>query len=671
MIDHGKILCPASFVALDRCDRQSPCSNCKSRKVHCEYRGERPANSAAASNEDGLRAENQAIRARLDRLEQAVFQAHHSTAASASASSVRGSSNGTPNIARTEAAQADEDSHWLESVGAPSDTILPRFADRVSIRLETLEQSLASSQQAQVCTISMPTYDLAMSFLDAYAKALDAMQHIVHIDSTRDAVNRAYSDLEAGREVDPGILCLILGICACLTFYWSTTGRSWGTELFHELEPAHKAAAHWAEQGLYAMQQMHLATASYTIESVQGMIMLTFLFYHIEGFTARVGLMHSSAITMARSLGLHRTDSPQAATANLSQAETITKEVQRKVWWHLACTDWLLAFMGGPQEGTYTIRTMHVNLPRNLNPEDLNTRGSEFARPLTEPTVMSYYLQRIRLATTCREIADDLWTKLQFTDPSDIDPQTILALDLKFESQTRELPHFMRLDTSLAQLKESYGEHAATAMDAQRLLIHLMLNTRRCKLHMPFLVRVKTHPCFAASRAAGLQAARTVFEARRHAIQNDKSLVAQKLRLGGLLQHIFFATIVLVMDLCINRDEINGATLVEVRESLQIMDDAKESSPIGRRFHESLLNVLRKHNVVLPNTTQQAHSLGPTETAANGSNGISVDLPNGFPGMEANDIDFDSMWQDFMNAGPTLDAQTWDAILSDLDMQPI
>ncbi|PIA93035.1 hypothetical protein CB0940_04805 [Cercospora beticola] len=483
----------------------------------------------------------------------------------------------------------------------------------------------------------MPTYDLAMSFLDAYAKALDAMQHIVHIDSTRDAVNRAYSDLEAGREVDPGILCLILGICACLTFYWSTTGRSWGTELFHELEPAHKAAAHWAEQGLYAMQQMHLATASYTIESVQGMIMLTFLFYHIEGFTARVGLMHSSAITMARSLGLHRTDSPQAATANLSQAETITKEVQRKVWWHLACTDWLLAFMGGPQEGTYTIRTMH----------------------------------RIRLATTCREIADDLWTKLQFTDPSDIDPQTILALDLKFESQTRELPHFMRLDTSLAQLKESYGEHAATAMDAQRLLIHLMLNTRRCKLHMPFLVRVKTHPCFAASRAAGLQAARTVFEARRHAIQNDKSLVAQKLRLGGLLQHLFLATIVLVMDLCINRDEINGATLVEVRESLQIMDDAKESSPIGRRFHESLLNVLRKHNVVLPNTTQQAHSLGPTETAANGSNGISVDLPNGFPGMEANDIDFDSMWQDFMNAGPTLDAQTWDAILSDLDMQPI
>ncbi|WPB02077.1 uncharacterized protein RHO25_006711 [Cercospora beticola] len=360
MIDHGKILCPASFVA----------------KVHCEYRGERPANSAAASNEDGLRAENQAIRARLDRLEQAVFQAHHSTAASASASSVRGSSNGTPNIARTEAAQADEDSHWLESVGAPSDTILPRFADRVSIRLETLEQSLASSQQAQVCTISMPTYDLAMSFLDAYAKALDAMQHIVHIDSTRDAVNRAYSDLEAGREVDPGILCLILGICACLTFYWSTTGRSWGTELFHELEPAHKAAAHWAEQGLYAMQQMHLATASYTIESVQGMIMLTFLFYHIEGFTARVGLMHSSAITMARSLGLHRTDSPQAATANLSQAETITKEVQRKVWWHLACTDWLLAFMGGPQEGTYTIRTMHVN-PLEISTRKISTQEGQ------------------------------------------------------------------------------------------------------------------------------------------------------------------------------------------------------------------------------------------------------------------------------------------------------
>ncbi|PPJ60118.1 hypothetical protein CBER1_03124 [Cercospora berteroae] len=586
-----------------------------------------------------LRAENQAIRARLDRLEQAVFQAHHSTAVPASESSIRGSSNGTPNIARTEAAQADEDSHWLESV----------------------------------CNISVPTHDLATNFLDAYARELDAIQHILHIDSTRDAINRAYADLDAGREADPGVLCLVLGVFACLTFYWSTTGRSWGGELFRGPEPAHKAAAHWAEQALYAMQQMHLATASYTIESVQGMIMLTFLFYHIEGFTARVGLMHSSAITMARSLGLHRTDAPQTVTVTLNQAETITKEVQRKVWWHLACTDWFLAFMGGPQEDTYSMstRTMHVNLPRNLNPEDLSTRGPEFARSLHEPTLMSYYLQRIRLATTCREIADDLWTKLQFTDPSDIDPQTILALDLKFESQTRELPPFMRLDTSLAQLTESYGEHAATAMDTQRLLIHLVLNTRRCKLHMPFLVRVKTHPHFAASRAAGLQAARTVFEARWHAIQNEKSLIAQQLRLGGLLQHLFFATIVLVMDLCINRDEINGATLVEVRESLQITDDAKESSPMGLRFHESLLNILRKHNVVLPNTTQQAHGLGATEPAANGSNGISVHLPNGFPGTEANEIDFDSMWQDFMNDGPTLDAQTWDAILSDLDVQPI
>ncbi|KAM3420441.1 hypothetical protein BST61_g3714 [Cercospora zeina] len=198
---------------------------------------------------------------------------------------------------------------------------------------------------------------------------------------------------------------------------------------------------------------------------------------------------------------------------------------------------------------------MHVKQPRNINPEDLGTRGPEFARPVTEPTLMYYYLRSVRLATTCRDIADSLWAKLQTADPSEIEPQTVTALDMKFENQARELPLFMRIDTSLAQLTQLYGKDAAEAMDAQRLLINLILNTRRCKLHMPFLVRAKTHPCFASSRIVGLQAARNVFEARRQPIQNEQSLVAYQLRLGGLLQHLFLATIVLVMDLCINKDE--------------------------------------------------------------------------------------------------------------------
>ncbi|KAF2210513.1 hypothetical protein CERZMDRAFT_99572 [Cercospora zeae-maydis SCOH1-5] len=251
---------------------------------------------------------------------------------------------------------------------------------------------------------------------------------------------------------------------------------------------------------------------------------------------------------------------------------------------------------------------------------------------------------RIRLATTCRKIADSLWVTIQSTDPGDIDPQTVIALDMKFETQARELPLFMRMDTSLAQLMK----YAA-------------------KLHMPFLVRVKTHPWFPSSRVVGLQAARSVFEARRHAIKDEQSLVAYQLRLGGLIQHLFFANIVLVMDLCINRDETNAATVAEVRRSLQVMGDSKESSTMSRRFHESLLNILGKHNVVLATSAQHRKGISETEPVASGA------IDAGTPGrsVESSDIDFDSMWQDFMNVGPTLDAQTWDAILSDLDMQPI
>lgn len=517
-----------------RCDRLSPCSNCKSRALACEYRGERPPPSVNQSY-DELRAENQAIQARLDHLEQAVFKTHRSGYSSPAAQSYAASAK-IASRAKTEATEADEDSHWLESVGARSDAILPHFADRVTIRLQTLEQSLALEQPFEVRTISMPTYDVAVSFLNAYASHLDSMQHILHIESTRDALDRVYTGIANGQEVDPGALCLILGICACVAFYW-TVGSSCGDALFDKHEPAHKVSSIWAKQSLYAMEQIHLATADPTLEAVQSMVMLTFLFYHMEGFTGRVKLMHASAIALAHSLGLHKTDSYRRPVSN-NQAQIIDQEIRRKVWWHLTCTDWILSFMGGSQEGTYSVspRNMTVNMPRNLNRKDLSTEGSDFARPLSEPTMMSYHLQRIKLATICRDIADDLWQSIQYSDPADVDPNVIAALDSKFDQQLRELPHFMRLGIPMEQLKAAYGNDHASSLDTQRIMIHLMLNTRRCKLHMPFLVRVKANPRFAQSRAMGLQAARAVFEARRYAMRDTQSFGANHLKLGGLLQ---------------------------------------------------------------------------------------------------------------------------------------
>lgn len=572
-------------------------------------------------------------------------------------------------------------------VAARADTLLPQSAFRVAVNLQTLEQSLACEQLAEVRNINMPTKDVAIAFLDAYATHLEATQHLLHINSTRDLIDRVYDRLAIGQEVDPGALGLVLSICASVAYYY-TAGTFGDHGIFHNHDTAHQMATLWARQGLYTMEQVHIRTMTDpTLEAVQSMVMLSFLFYHMEGFTCRARFMHSSAVTMARSLGLHKIDMPDGRPPPNKQLDIIDREVRRKVWWHVTSTDWLLSFMGGPQEGIYSIgvHNMCVNIPRNLNQQDLDTKDSSFSRPLSEPTGMAYYNQRIKLATTCREVADSLWNHIRFMDPADVNYDTVAVLDAKFDAQLKELPRFMHLNIPCSQLRTEYGELFTPSLDIQRIFIHLMINSRRCQLHMPFLIRAKTTSAFKQSRATGLHSARAVFETRRIALQDTESMGAMHLRLGGLLQvcclrssdpliwltyqkHIFYATVVLVMDLCINRDD-DGATFAEVREALQILESAKDSAEMGGRFHSRLTHILRKHNVNMPTAEpelQHVHSALPGAAMGDTMPTLGFDLSTG---LSMDGFELDTMWQDFLNTAPTLNAQDWDSLLSDLDMR--
>jgi len=422
------------------------------------------------------------------------------------------------------------------------------------------------------------------------------------------------------------------------------------------------------------------------------MVMLTFLFYHMEGFTCRVRLMHSSAITMARSLGIHKIDIPTNQPQTPERADIIDREIRRKVWWHLTSTDWILSLVGGSQEGTYTIQpqSMHVNVPRNLNQADLDTQGPDFSHDLSEPTCMAYYLQRIKLATICRDITDTLWHSIRFTDPTLTPYPIVSALDSKLETQLLELPRFMRLDISYAQLRAEYGKLFTPALDTQRIMIQLMIHSRRCQMHMPFLIRAQTNPQFQQSRALGLQSARAVFETRRFAVHDAESFGAIHLKLGGLLQHIFYATIALVMDLCINRALPGpGANVAEVREALAILAESAESSQMGARFHESLNHILRKHNVAVPQPVAepvppqpplQSQPLLPTPTVGmpaqaplpvpgDGTTGEMLALDTTIPDLPSHALELDGLWQEFLDSAPILDYRDWDALISDFDLR--
>lgn len=70
--------CHACRAKKLKCDRLWPCANCSIRRLSCEYNRERPAppslaTAAIKSPDPDLQAQNTALRARVLRLEQAVF----------------------------------------------------------------------------------------------------------------------------------------------------------------------------------------------------------------------------------------------------------------------------------------------------------------------------------------------------------------------------------------------------------------------------------------------------------------------------------------------------------------------------------------------------------------------------------------------------------------------
>lgn len=410
-----------------------------------------------------------------------------------------------------------------------------------------------------------------------------------------------------------------------------------------------------------------------SLSDLQAMITTFFLVYNLEGFSSRLRHNIGTGVSIARCLGLHRidyaTDRTQVSHSKRGQLEL---EIMRRVWWHMAATDWLLSLAGGPSEGVYHVHPHHmaVNLPRNINDYHLLNSPPTFSLPLSEPTPASYLIQRIKLATICREIVDAIPIS-----PSSFDLvpyETYIALDRKFQNFIDELPYFFKQDEENQKRSEEVVRQFPK-IGIQRWVIGLTSMTRRCKLHQPFLVRGFTNPKYAYSRDVCLASARHVIEVKRQ-MENMQEAAAM-MSLSGVNHHIFFAAIALVMDLCFNRvqgeDEERRS---EVMTACRMLEEAKDRSPIAKKFVESLIKVLRKHKVKLDNGALLEKGalegavleLG-SEAIEEAHPGYSNGTPDSFDALPPSSYDFEEIWQSYMNYGQDLEVPNWEQLFHDME----
>lgn len=357
-----------------KCDRSQPCHNCTSRGTACVFSGRATQNatSSTAAHSDGtfddLRTENATIRARLRKLEDAVFDSegrvkrpYMDTPSSVvtppsgvdfTRAPQRPYSLASANLpaASQRASGYDADSQWLEGAGARVLTSRSGNAD-AQVHVMSLNQIIdqTCTKKESPAYVLLPFKDQLLELFRCYVEHLDALQHIIHVPSVGTTIDQLYDALQSRSTIDQNHLALVLCICASITAYWA---QGEGRQLtFEACETGLPLATYWLRCSLDVLQYTW-GNSTPVLETVQTAIIGIFLVYHTEGVSPRLRYLQSATLAAARTLGLHTVDSANNGILKPSQAENIEIEVRRRVWWHLASTEWYV----------HVIRFFHIML---------------------------------------------------------------------------------------------------------------------------------------------------------------------------------------------------------------------------------------------------------------------------------------------------------------------
>ncbi|KAI1293139.1 hypothetical protein F5Y03DRAFT_388068 [Xylaria venustula] len=420
---------------------------------------------------------------------------------------------------------------------------------------------------------------------------------IIYEPSARSLINTFYMQLESGHAGDPTAAALILSIASTSASFFQRTGKN---SIFASIEEADRASTAWRESASAILDASQFSTHG-SLERCQARAIVAYVVSNVEGCSVRYRLLHSYSMAIARDMSLHLIDSPVMTDKS---DDLPTREMKRRLWWHLVSTDWLLSLVGGPLDGTYTVQPRHfvVKRPRNINDGDL-TKDETFSYPPHVVTQVSCYLQRIRLSVICREMADARAPGLLGVDITDFN--TVASLDLLFEQALAEMPAPLQKD---APIPQGAPAHLAKQRDLTLLCFHF----RRARLHRPFLLHDTDNPLHEASRRQCLASARIVLSISISMLEGPSSNCFDPdlghplaYRAGLVISAIFTACAMLALNagLMWSRTGGNARTAEasalhgEISDACRVLAKAGEKSAFAANLCRNLVGVLKQYSV--------------------------------------------------------------------------
>ncbi|KIW10711.1 hypothetical protein PV08_11675 [Exophiala spinifera] len=319
--------------------------------------------------------------------------------------------------------------------------------------------------------------------------------------------------------------------------------------------------------------------------------------WNSEGQSAEFYALKSIAYQKAISMGIHRLD----AGAGGKDGNVIESELKRRLWWHLAASDWITASIPGNQEGMYSVNPAHarVTYPANLDDRVLSNSHPPVNLPEDQPTSTSFLIQRAKFAELCRQLADSIQNAgiTEESQPCNLTYEFSHRLR-RFEE---DLPWFFRMD------EENKDKANALALNRPYLVPqkHFLLfgiYSRIVRLHRPFLSMKLREPEFSESRTVCLQYAEKILKLRNSI---DLSGICHCVNSYSIRQHTFGALLLLSMDSMLETDMFRAqprkAELIEISKTLRDKEMSSNRSSSGIVFGiDKLIDLLRKSTLDTP-----------------------------------------------------------------------
>ncbi|EED14228.1 conserved hypothetical protein [Talaromyces stipitatus ATCC 10500] len=664
-----------------KCDRLQPCSSCRSRRIPCKYAVANvahqyvppPMASAPAVAATGIPSStNNSI---TTTAQPQVYRAPE------------------VQINSQDATEEERSTDWLENI-----MMAPRVPDALPM---SIKNKLITANHSAVpvtnLTSFLPRESEALTQFKYYVDYVGYLYHAIIPSQVQSHINAIYQSMHyvssapassfPSAAVNLNHLALLFSILAAAFYFQNLDADAASAKQVEER--CHEYIT------LVAAALMQSDYMNYpTVEGLQAALVVSMILPNDGQDTSVRALFHIGAlVNQCRQMGLFQIDSAQNKAFRRKHGyDPMEVELKRRLVWLVVSSDWFLAFLGGPQEGSYLVNPAHMalDMPINISDEDLCAGGGPVSDNV--PTTMSYFIFRLKLATYCRDIVD--YTCRERLEGVDIPYSKIMELDQKWHEYNKELPEFFRLD---ANTRRKYAQLYASSPQIawQRLLLQQGHHSRLCRLHRSYFIRGAKDPAYSYSHMMCLQAARRVIEIKRmmdKEFPNTPSVSTT----WSVMHHVFMAVIILLMDVCFNWDDILAdRRKEEIMEACRMLDKAQRNSRLVREGINAMTEVLQSrcrsvssdhlplsqdteypvHQGTVVQSTQEIENTGALRRTEEGSSSAalypSIDVGNNasFAINATEDMcDLENMWSEFLDNGSMMGGSPneWMGLLSDL-----